>query len=68
MAGLGVCEVDDVALSVVVTVIGHRPDLGWVITDGGWMAMSRHRGTAAQAVDQGYGLVADLHGGCWPTL
>jgi D-serine deaminase-like pyridoxal phosphate-dependent protein len=62
MAGLGVCAVDDIALSVLVTVIGHQPEKGWVITDGGWMALSRDRGTSAQATDQGYGLVCDVDG------
>jgi D-serine deaminase-like pyridoxal phosphate-dependent protein len=62
MAGLGVCQVDDIALSVACSVIGHRKDKGWLITDGGWMALSRDRGTASQAQDQGYGLVADRHG------
>jgi D-serine deaminase-like pyridoxal phosphate-dependent protein len=62
MAGIGVCRVADVALSVVTTVIGHRPEKGWIMTDGGWMATSRDRGTARQRVDQGYGLVADLDG------
>ncbi|MFE2101847.1 alanine racemase, partial [Streptomyces sp. NPDC059468] len=28
MAGLGVCDLDDLALSVVVTDIGHRPEYG----------------------------------------
>jgi D-serine deaminase-like pyridoxal phosphate-dependent protein len=59
MAGLGVCTPDDIALSVLTTVIGHQPDKGWVLTDGGWMAMSRDRGTQAQPQDQGYGLVCD---------
>lgn len=68
MAGLGVCEVGDLALSVVVTVIGHRPEHGWILTDGGWMAMSRDRGTANQHVDQGYGLVTDLNGNPVPQL
>jgi D-serine deaminase-like pyridoxal phosphate-dependent protein len=62
MAGLGVCEVDDIAISVLVTVIGHQPEKGWVITDGGWMALSRDRGTAGQAQDQGYGVVCDARG------
>ncbi len=62
MAGLGVCTVDDIAISVLVTVIGHQAAKGWLITDGGWMALSRDRGTAAQAVDQGYGVVADADG------
>lgn len=62
MAGLGVCAVDDIAISVLVTVIGHQAAKGWLITDGGWMALSRDRGTAAQSVDQGYGVVADADG------
>ncbi|MFC9425738.1 DSD1 family PLP-dependent enzyme [Streptomyces sp. NPDC056987] len=68
MAGLGVCRVEDLALSVVVTVIGHRPEYGWIVTDGGWMAMSRDRGTANQPTDQGYGLVLDLAGDPIPNL
>ncbi len=62
MAGIQVCKLDDIALSVACSVIGHRPDTGWLITDGGWMAMSRDRGTARQAVDQGYGVVCNAAG------
>ena len=62
MAGIGVCDVDDVALSVLATVIGHQHDKGWILTDAGWMAMSQDRGTARQEVDQGYGMVCDVHG------
>lgn len=62
MAGLGVCAVEDIAISVLATVIGHQRAKGWLLTDAGWMAMSRDRGTAAQAVDQGYGVVCDVAG------
>lgn len=62
MAGIGVCRQEDIALSVLTTVIGHRADKGWVLIDAGWMAMSRDRGTAKQRVDQGYGVVCDLDG------
>ena len=62
MAGISVCRVEDIALSVLATVIGHQADRGWAITDAGWMAMSRDRGTAAQPLDQGYGLVCDADG------
>lgn len=62
MAGLGVCTVNDIALSVLATVIGHQREKSWLITDAGWMAMSRDRGTARQQVDQGYGLVCDAAG------
>jgi D-serine deaminase-like pyridoxal phosphate-dependent protein len=67
-AGVGVCEIDEIALSVLATVIGHQREKGWTITDAGWMAMSRDRGTAAQAVDQGYGLVCALQGTPIPDL
>lgn len=60
--GVGVCAVDDIAISVLATVIGTKPEKGWVLIDAGWMALSRDRGTASQAVDQGYGVVCDLHG------
>lgn len=68
MAGIGVCSLDDIALSVLATVIGHQRDKGWIIVDAGWMAMSRDRGTARLAVDQGYGVVCDLAGRPIPDL
>ena len=66
MAGLGVCRVEDIALSVLTTVIGHQREKGWTIVDAGWMAMSRDRGTATQPVDQGFGLVCDANGAALP--
>jgi len=68
MAGLGVCTTDDIAVSVLATVIGHQRDKGWILVDAGWMAMSRDRGTARQRVDQGYGLVCDIDAGLYPDL
>ena len=62
MCNVGVAQPEDVALSVLSSVIGHRSDQGWVIVDAGWMAMSRDRGTQAQAVDWGYGAVCDVEG------
>ncbi len=62
MANVGVCATDDVALSVLTTVIGHQLDKGWVIVDAGWMAMSRDRGTQNQQQDYGYGQVCDVNG------
>ncbi|MDB5667393.1 MAG: alanine racemase [Alphaproteobacteria bacterium] len=62
MTGIGVATTDEIALSVLTTVIGHQRDKGWILVDAGWMAMSRDRGTASQAVDQGYGLVCDSAG------
>ena len=68
MAGLGVCSVDDIALSVLTSVIGHQRGKGWILVDAGWMAMSRDRGTAKQKVDQGYGLACDVSGTVYPDL
>jgi D-serine deaminase-like pyridoxal phosphate-dependent protein len=68
MAGIGVCRVDDIALSVLATVIGHQRDKGWILVDAGWMALSQDRGTRRQAVDQGYGLVCDTAGMPYPDL
>lgn len=60
--GVGVCAVEDLAISVLASVIGSKPEKGWVLVDAGWMALSRDRGTASQAVDQGYGMVCDAQG------
>jgi D-serine deaminase-like pyridoxal phosphate-dependent protein len=68
MSGVGVCEISDIALSVVATVIGHQKSKGWIIVDAGWMAFSRDRGTSKQRIDQGYGLVCDLDGEPYPNL
>lgn len=68
MHGVGVCSTDDLAMSVLATVIGTKPDKGWILVDAGWMALSRDRGTAAQRVDQGYGLVCDISGKLYPDL
>ena len=68
MKGVGVCTIDDIALSVLSTVIGHQSDRGWILIDAGWMALSRDRGTASQTVDQGYGVVCDASGRPFPDL
>ena len=68
MHGLGVCGLNELALSVVTTVIGHQREKGWVITDAGWMALSRDRGTAGQRVDQGYGIVCRMDGTPYENL
>ena len=62
MHGVGVCQLEDLAISVLATVIGRKPDKGWLLIDAGWMAMSRDRGTANQPTDQGYGLACNIAG------
>jgi D-serine deaminase-like pyridoxal phosphate-dependent protein len=61
MLSLGVCSREDLALSVVATVIGHQHHRGWTIVDAGWSALSRDAGTAREV---GYGAVSTL-GGEW---
>lgn len=62
MHNVGVCNAQELALSVLTTVIGHQQEKGWVIVDAGWMAMSRDRGTQKQHRDFGYGQVCSLEG------
>ena len=62
MVNVGVCALQEIALSVLTTVIGHQADKGWAIVDAGWMAMSRDRGTQRQKYDYGYGAVCDADG------
>lgn len=62
MHNVGVCRTDDIALSVLTTVIGHQREKGWAIVDAGWMAMSRDRGTQGQRRDFGYGQVCGESG------
>jgi D-serine deaminase-like pyridoxal phosphate-dependent protein len=66
MSNVGVCATDDIALSVLTTVIGHQADKGWAIVDAGWMAMSRDRGTQKQKRDYGYGQVCAMDGTVLP--
>lgn len=68
MAGIGVCTLDDIAVSVLTSVIGHQRARGWVLIDAGWMALSRDRGTARQRIDQGFGGVCDVDGRVLPEL
>ncbi|PHM56846.1 DSD1 family PLP-dependent enzyme [Xenorhabdus sp. KK7.4] len=68
MKNVGVCTLDDIAMSVVTTVIGRNKEKGWILIDAGWMAMSRDRGTAEGPIDYGYGQVCNLNGYPYPGL
>lgn len=59
MAALGVCTTEDIALSVLTTVIGQQRAKGWILIDAGWMALSRDRGPPALSMNDGYGVVCD---------
>ena len=66
MHNIGVCRMENIALSVLTTVIGHQTEKGWAIVDAGWMAMSRDRGTAKQQRDFGFGQVCSVDGDILP--
>lgn len=58
-AELGTCNVDDIAISVLASVIGHSRSHGRVLVDAGFLALSRDRGTSDFPIDWGYGAVCD---------
>ena len=58
-AQLGTCDIGDVAIGVLGSVIGHREAEGRILVDAGFLALSRDRGTADMPVDWGYGAVCD---------
>jgi len=58
-AELGTCAIDDIAIGVLASVIGHNRQHGRVLIDAGFLALSRDRGTSDLPVDWGYGAVAD---------
>lgn len=64
MHNVGVCEISDIALSVLTTVIGHQEEKSWAIIDAGWMAMSRDRSTQRQAHNSAMGKCARKMGRC----
>jgi D-serine deaminase-like pyridoxal phosphate-dependent protein len=58
-AELRTCTIDDIAIGVLASVIGHNRQHGRVLIDAGFLALSRDRGTANLPVDWGYGAVCD---------
>lgn len=58
-AELGTCTLDDIAIGVMTSVIGHNLRHGRVLIDAGFLALSRDRGTADLPVDWGYGAIID---------
>jgi len=62
-AGLGVCSMDDIALSVLTSVISQQPATNQILIDAGGLALSKDRSTAALESDLGFGLVCDAETG-----
>ena len=59
-AHFGWGTVDDIAVTVLATVIGHRKDIDQVLIDAGGLALSKDRGMDSHADHVGLGLVCDL--------
>lgn len=59
-AGVGVCRREDIAVSVLATVIGQRPQLNRLLVDAGSLALSKDVSTRSFGPngDCGYGLIA----------
>lgn len=58
---IGSHGLEDIAVSVLATVIGHRPDLDAALIDAGGLALSKDRSTGAPGLpeDVGFGMVMD---------
>ena len=61
-AGVGVQAEDDIAVSVLASVISRNEARGRVVIDAGGLALSKDRSTAALPRDLGYGVVLDANG------
>jgi D-serine deaminase-like pyridoxal phosphate-dependent protein len=57
---LGSCKLDDVAVSVLTTVVGSYPERGSLIVDAGALALSKDVSPDHLDPAFGYGLVCDL--------
>ena len=61
--GLESCTVEDVAVSVLATVIGHNPRAERVLIDAGALALSKDLSGNKRGATVGYGLVCAANGG-----
>jgi D-serine deaminase-like pyridoxal phosphate-dependent protein len=61
-AGIGACREEDIAISVLATVLSVRPERGTALTDAGALALSLDRSTAKLWTDWGLGRVCDETG------
>ena len=59
---IGSCRREDIALTVLASVIGRNEDENRVLIDAGALALSKDRSTQATSHDAGYGEVWDIAG------
>jgi D-serine deaminase-like pyridoxal phosphate-dependent protein len=61
-AAIHSCTQDDIALTVLSSVIGRRPGENTILLDAGALALSKDRSTERTAHDAGFGLIRGLDG------
>jgi D-serine deaminase-like pyridoxal phosphate-dependent protein len=61
-AGIGTHRPDDIAVTVLSSVIGRRPAQKRLLLDAGGLALSKDRSTQEGPKDYGFGLMLDLAG------
>lgn len=58
--GMGVCSLDDIAVSVLATVIGHKSESQKLLLDAGSLALSKDLSANKFIKNAGYGLVCNI--------
>lgn len=61
-AEIGTHGLADIAVTVLASVIGRRPERNTLLLDAGALALSKDRSTEAAPRDYGFGLVLDIDG------
>jgi D-serine deaminase-like pyridoxal phosphate-dependent protein len=64
----GICETDEIAMTVLTSVIGHNRAAGKILLDAGGLALSKDRSADGFRPEVGYGQIADCHGKVIPDL
>lgn len=62
LAAVDTCAREDIALTVLASVIGRRQSKNKIVIDAGALALSKDRSTATTKQDAGYGIVWDIDG------
>jgi D-serine deaminase-like pyridoxal phosphate-dependent protein len=66
--GLGVCTEDDIAVSVLATVIGHNRRTNRILIDAGALALSKDLSASEFTKNVGYGLIRPVRGAVLPPV
>jgi D-serine deaminase-like pyridoxal phosphate-dependent protein len=66
--GLGVCTEDDIAVSVLATVIGHNRRSERILIDAGALALSKDVSASEFTRNVGYGLIRPVRGAVLPSV